>query len=130
METSEAAMSGDELRGSAPVMSTKDLLIEVYRDMKFVRPAVEGLLAAGVVARIEALERDDLTAKALGINENLITRVAVLENINENKVAAGAERRRLGDLTNKGIAIIVLVSNFVLGAIVLLANLLTEKLPT
>lgn len=123
-------MSGDELRGSAPVMSTKDILIEVYRDMKFVRPAVEGLLAAGVVARIEALEREDIAAKALGINDNLITRVAVLENINDNKVAADLERRRIGDLTNKGIAIIVLVSNFVLGTIVVFANLFSEKLPT
>lgn len=122
-------MPTDDLRGSAPAMSTKDLLLEVYKDMKFVRPAVEGLLAAGVVARIEALERDDATAKAAGVNDDLVKRVAALEKQNEEDLAAGRERRRIGDLTNRTIAAVVLVSNFVLGAIVMFVSLIQSNHP-
>lgn len=46
----------DDLRGSSPAMSTKDLLLEVYRDMKFVRPAVEALQEAKLPERINAVE--------------------------------------------------------------------------
>lgn len=120
----------EDVRGSSPVMSAKDLLLEVYRDMKMVRPAVEALQAAAVVARIETLERAALAAQALGLNERLVQRVGDLENINEAKLAANLERRRLGDLTNKTIAIIVLVSNAFLGAIVLIGNLMTERAVT
>lgn len=47
-------------------MSTKDIVLELYHDMKAVRPAVEALVAAGIVQRIELLEqrdRDEDTAR-------------------------------------------------------------------
>jgi hypothetical protein len=91
----------DEVRGSAPVMSTKDLLLEVYRDMKFVRPALEGLLAAGLVARVEELERDKLARES-----------------------AGVERRRIGDLSTRTLAAVVLVSNCLVGLAVVVMNAL------
>lgn len=89
----------DDIRGQSSAMSTKDLLLELYHDMKFVRPAVEGLLAAGLATRIEVLERDRLVLST-----------------------AKTERNRIGDMTNKTIVIIVLVSNFVLGLVISIAN--------
>jgi hypothetical protein len=115
-------MPTDELRGSAPMMSAKDLLLEVYRDMKFVRPAVENLLAAGVVARIDVLERDAIAARSAGVNNDLVHRVSVLEDEAQNRVAAGVERRRLADFSNKTIVLVVLVSNFVVGGLIALIN--------
>lgn len=85
------------------VMTNKDLILELYRDMKVVRPAVEALLAAGVIARIEKLEDERKTREA-----------------------AGVERSRLGSLTNRGIAIFVVVGNFVIGSIVVIANFISN----
>ena len=89
-----------DVRGSAPVMSTKDLLLELYHDMKFVRPAVETLLAAGVVARIERLEVAHIAAQT-----------------------AKEERSRIGNITNKTIVLVVLVTNFLVGLSVIVVNL-------
>ena len=90
----------EDVRGSAPVMSTKDLLLELYHDMKFVRPAVESLLAAGVVARIERLEVANLA----------------VQNAKE-------ERSRIGNLTNKSAIFVILVANFLCAAVVVLVNI-------
>ena len=98
--TVDAGQAVDEVRGSMPVMTTKDLLLEVYHDMKFVRPAVEGLLAAGVIGRIESLERDRL----------VIT-------------TARDERGRIGSLTNRGLVVVILVTQFLVGLVVAFSNL-------
>lgn len=125
---SEVDPSYDDVRGSSPVMTTKDLLLEVYRDMKFVRPAVEGLLAAGVVARIEAVERDDLAREAAGLNAELVHRVEVLEDVGRASGAAGLERRRLGDLSARSIALFIVVANFAIGFLIALNSLLVGRL--
>jgi hypothetical protein len=82
-------------------MSARDLLLEVYRDMKFVRPALENLLSAGLVTRVEALEQDRIEREAHGV-----------------------ERRRIGDLSARSLAFIIMASNFVLGLIIMFVNLL------
>lgn len=46
----------DDVRGSTPVMSTKDLLLEVYHDVKLMRPALETLILADLPRRVLALE--------------------------------------------------------------------------
>lgn len=114
--------AGDELRGSAPVMSAKDLLLEVYKDMKFVRPALEGLLAAGLIARVEGLELEFERRKAAGLKEDLVHRVELLEDEHLQKAARVLERRRIGDISARTLAALILVSNFVLGVVVFLVN--------
>jgi hypothetical protein len=79
----------DELRGSTPIMSTKDILLEVYNDMKFVRPAIEGLLAAQVIRRIEVLEKDMIVREAsemerhrvVEVSGKLIMSIVVISNL-------------------------------------------------
>lgn len=117
--------AGEELRGSAPVMSARDLLLEVYHDMKFVRPALEGLLAAGLVARVEALERDHIARDERGgAPLEIVHRVNSLEDWKSDVDAAGVERRRIGDISGRTLATLILVSNFVLGMVVMFVNLI------
>jgi hypothetical protein len=116
------AVGHDLVRGSAPVMTTKDLLLEVYHDMKFVRPAVEGLLAAGLVGRVDLLERDGDRRAAVGLTADLVGRVDAIEDRHEEIDARGVERRRLGDLSARTLGAIVIASNFLLGIVVLLVN--------
>jgi hypothetical protein len=89
-----------DLRGSAPMLTAKDLLKDLWDDMKFVRPAVETLLKADLLARIESLERDRLVVST-----------------------AHLERARLGTLTNKAVVLIVVIANFFIGLAVVIANL-------
>lgn len=94
------ASETDDLRGSAPAMTSKDLLLDIYYDMKVVRPQVQML-----------------------VDQRLDARITILENRERDEDAAKGERHRLGTLTNKGIAIVILVSNFIVGAAVVVANL-------
>lgn len=89
----------DELRGSAPAMTTKDLLLEVYHDMKFVRPAVEALQGECLPARVDVLEKDKIT-----------------------RDAAWRERQRLGGISNKALLSAILVGQFALAVWVAVAN--------
>jgi len=119
--------AGQDLRGSAPVMSARDLLLEVYHDMKFVRPALENLLSAGLVARVEAIERDHVERDGRGgAPVDLVQRVENAEHYIEQAKAAGIERRRIGDLSARTLAFVVMASNFVLGLIVMFVNILSK----
>lgn len=82
-----------EVRGSAPAMSTKELLLDLYHDMKFVRPAVEAIQA-----------------------EALPTRVRRIETRHTAEDARAQERSRLGSLSNKALVAIVLVTQAALAA--------------
>lgn len=88
----------EEVRGSAPVMTTKDLILELYADMKVVRPAVEALQS-----------------------ESLPSRIRIIENRHLLEDGARNERGRLGSLSNKTLAVVVLVGNFLISAAVALA---------
>lgn len=96
-------MSAGEDMDPSPVMTQRDLMLDLWRDMKFVRPAVESLLAANILTRIEKLEGD----------------VAARES-------AANERRRLGTLTNKTLGVIVLVGNFVIAATIAITTQLAR----
>lgn len=50
-----ASVDGD-LRGSAPVFTAKDLLREIYDDMKILRPQVASLVEADLPRRVRSLE--------------------------------------------------------------------------
>lgn len=78
-------------------------------------------------ARIRSIEEkgSDEARAALAAAEVLGTRVTVIEKSMSDVVSAGVERRRLASLTNKFLAATVLISNFVLGLIVMFANLLS-----
>lgn len=52
-------------------------------------------------------------------------RMTAVEAWKNDMAAAGAERRRIGGLTNKALAALILVSNFIIGLIILGANVLT-----
>ena len=117
----------EELRGSAPAMTTKDLLLEVWRDMKFVRPAVEGLIAAGLIQRVEAIERDHVARDERGGSPpELVERLEALEAWHDDLESRGLERRRIADISGRTLALVIVVSNFVLGAVIVLLNLLSE----
>lgn len=121
---------GDDVRGSAPVMSSKDLLLELYHDMKVVRPAVEALVSANLPARVTALEVDHAIRDARGgAPETLVERVARLEDGVQDAKAASVERRRLGEFSTKTLAAIVLASNFILGLWVAIANVISTGHP-
>lgn len=77
-----------ELRGSAPVLTTKDIVLELYHDMKVVRPAVERLEAAGIITRVELLEQRER------------------DRISLEKGASDA-RAHIFRMTNKGLALIM-----------------------
>ncbi len=69
----------------------------------------------------------DAAAKAVLLassHADLVTRVDALEDGDNAIVVRGAERQRLGQITNKALAVLVLVTNFILGLIVFFANLL------
>lgn len=57
----------------------------------------------------------------------LETRLVPLETDRLNTSAAGVERRRLADIGGRTIAYIVLVSNFIVGIVVIIVNALTEN---
>jgi hypothetical protein len=94
-------MPMSELRGSTPVMTAKELLLELWADMKIVRPIAEELRDADILTRVQALEQ-----------------------VERNRVAAQIERGRIGAITNKTIVAVVLVSNFLLGFTVMVVNIL------
>lgn len=52
-------------------------------------------------------------------------RIKTIEDKDKDEVSAGRERRRIGDISGKALAVIILVSNFILGLIVMFANLLS-----
>ena len=45
-----------DIRGSAPVFSTKELLQEIYHDMNILRPQVASLVEADLPRRVRELE--------------------------------------------------------------------------
>lgn len=92
-------MTADDVRGSSPAMSAKDLLLELYHDMKVVRPAVEALQAEG-----------------------LPTRVRLIETRHTAEDARTQERSRLGGLSNRALGMLVLAGNFILAIWVAVAN--------
>lgn len=81
-------------------MTQKDLLLDIYNDMKFVRPAVEAMQAEG-----------------------LPVRVRIIENRHLAEDSARQERSRIGGLSNKALGILVLIGNFALAAVVVIAKL-------
>jgi hypothetical protein len=83
----------DELRGSEPIMSSKAILLELWADMKVVRPAVERLQEEQLPKRILAIEQRHIA-----------------------ETAAERERGRLGTLTNKMLAGLILVTQAALAA--------------
>jgi hypothetical protein len=67
-----------DIRGSAPVFNTKELLREIYDDMKILRPQVTSLVDANLPARVLALEvtsarlvEKDLAEKQLDVEREL-----------------------------------------------------------
>lgn len=124
------SMPGDRLPPNSVAMTTKDLLLEVYHDMKFIRPAVQGLLDANLGARVAIIEADLAKRTASGLGPPLVTRVAALERYVSDEAVIGGERSRNADFSSKRLAAIILVANFLLGTSVVLANFLTAFHPT
>jgi hypothetical protein len=89
----------EAVRGSAPAMSTKDLLLEVYQDMKIIRPIVEHYVGENLPTRVRGLEQDRIVREAVSV-----------------------DRRHTLGMTNKALAAIILVSQFVLGIWVILSR--------
>ena len=98
----------DVLNPNAVALTTKELLIEVFHDMKFVRPAVEGLLAANIQHRLEAVEKELAYRNARGLSADLVARVEVLEAYHDDEESRAAERERIGSISGRAIAGIVL----------------------
>lgn len=124
-------MAGTEdPRGSAPALSTRDLLLELYHDMKVVRPSVEMLVAANLPSRVQALELDHAVRDAKGVgHERVAARLESLEDTRRDaKVVSGA-RKQIGDMSIRTLAAIVVGANFVLGLWVALANVLSTGHP-
>lgn len=92
-------MSAENLTNGESAMTVKALVLELYADMKAVRPAVETLLAANLANRLLILETDRLAREA-----------------------AQVERKRIGTLTNKALGAIVLCGQFVLAVWIAVAT--------
>jgi hypothetical protein len=56
----------------------------------------------------------------------LVSRVDAHDDRFNSQDAQGAERRRIGGVTNKVVVVTILVSNFIIGLVIMLANLLTK----
>jgi hypothetical protein len=76
--------------------------------------------------RIIEEEGSDEARLALARATAVELRVTAVEAWKNDLISAGLERRRLGGLTNKALAAIVLSTNFILGLIIMFANLLTD----
>lgn len=101
----------DELRGSEPIMTSKSILLSLYHDMNIVRPAVERLMEAQLDTRVDALEQDRVIRDALGGTAPLVVRVAQLEASVTRNQNASQERSRLAGISNRVLAVIVVVVN-------------------
>lgn len=120
----------DDPRGSAPALSTRDLLLEVYHDMKVLRPAVEILVAANLPARVQALELDHAVRDAKDVSpERVSTRLVALEGVNHDEKTVTGARKQIGDMSIRTLAGIVLAANFILGMWVAIANVLSMGRP-
>lgn len=77
--------------------------------------------------RIRTIETDGSqeARDALAATVVLDGRVSTVEKHIAADVNAGLERRRIGDLSTRTLAALILVSNFIIGVIVAVANLLT-----
>ena len=82
----------DDVRGSSPVMTTKDLLLEVYHDMKIVRPIVESY-----------------------VKENFPVRVLNLERDRDTREAVAKSRNSTFSLTNRAVVFVILIAQFAMG---------------
>jgi hypothetical protein len=116
--------NADDFNPSAPMMSAKAVLLELYHDMKIVRPIAEELQRADVVARLAAIETDHAIRDAQGGQpRSLVSRVEALEDINQDELAAGRAYKRVAHITNRTLAIVVVVANTILGLVVGAATL-------
>lgn len=97
----------DDIRGSSPILSTKELVLDIWRDVKEMKPAVTTLVAANLPSRVEAIE-DVQKAEAIA------------------KQARADQRARVISVSNKTLAVVILCGNFVLGLWVAYANLATQ----
>lgn len=72
--------------------------------------------------------RSALKAATLLADEQraLSARVDAHDDLFGANAAAGIERRRIGGITVKGVGLIVLVTNFIIGTAVVIVNLLTK----
>ena len=124
-------MAGTEdPRGSAPALSTRDLLLELYHDMKVVRPAVEMLVSANLPARVQALELDHAVRDAKEVGpQSLASRLESLEDTRRDAKVVSGTRKQIGDMSIRTLAAIVVGANFVLGLWVAVANVLSTGHP-
>jgi len=96
--------STDGFSPNGVALTTKELLIEVYQDMKFVRPAVENLIATNVSYRLDVIEKE-------------LVRIDAAKN----------ERTRIGSFSVKAIGAIVLIGQFVSGVIYYLVQVANQR---
>src|SRR3954471_15863943 len=76
--------------------------------------------------RIIEEEGSDEARLALARATAVELRVTAVEAWKSDLISAGMERRRLGGITNKALAAMILVSNFIIGLVILVANVLTD----
>ena len=77
--------------GSGTGMTIKEMVTELYGDVKIIKPQVQKLIDADIIARIASIEKADLVVET-----------------------AAAERRRIGNLTISAGTKIVLLGQFLL----------------
>ena len=72
----------DELRGSTPVMTAKDVLLEVRSDVKGIAKNVDVLMSQNLDARLTALERSQMRGIGMAVGLSLaITLIGILLSI-------------------------------------------------
>jgi hypothetical protein len=117
-------ISADDFNPGAPVMSAKALLLELYNDMKVVRPIAEEMHRANLIARVGVIETDHAIRDAQGGQpRTLVARVEALEDINQDELAAGRAYKRVAHITNRTLAVVVVIMNTLLGLVVGAASL-------
>jgi hypothetical protein len=117
-------ISADDFNPGAPVMSAKALLLELYNDMKVVRPIAEEMHRANLIARVGVIETDHAIRDAQGGQpRTLVSRVEALEDINQDELAAGRAYKRVAHITNRTLAVVVVIMNTLLGLVVGAASL-------
>jgi hypothetical protein len=117
-------ISADDFNPGAPVMSAKALLLELYHDMKVVRPIAEEMHRANLINRVGAIETDHAIRDAQGGQpRTLVARVEALEDINQDELAAGRAYKRVAHITNRTLAVVVVIMNTLLGLVVGAASL-------
>jgi hypothetical protein len=117
-------ISADDFNPGAPVMSAKALLLELYNDMKVVRPIAEEMHRSNIIARVGVIETDHAIRDAQGGQpRTLVARVEALEDINQDELAAGRAYKRVAHITNRTLAVVVVIMNTLLGLVVGAASL-------